>query len=222
MATKAELEEEARRYEILLLQARAALQSGNIPHSIQISVQSWPYIDGMMQYERKYNQREFKSVETIELVLKYAPIIFDTQSLETLEELLKSKKRIDKFASADLADKLATANQQLHSVLGVWSHLEQNTGFRQDELRRTIGGDQEWWRWVAEIWESQGYLTREPVANSYRLTLNVNYEEKVFGKCPCCGVKASSKKYHFWKEVACPKCKAAVYFVICNSQATAI
>ena len=37
----------------------------------KLALSSWDYIDGMMQYERRYNGEEFASIQGIDVILKY-------------------------------------------------------------------------------------------------------------------------------------------------------
>ena len=99
-----------------LISARAALQQGLYHKAIDEASASWEYIDGMMQYERRYESKEFESVEGIDIVLEFAPLVFGFQSLEKLDELLRSQRRIDKHSSDDLAARLDSARQSLRDV----------------------------------------------------------------------------------------------------------
>src|SRR5438034_11671357 len=110
---KSEMEAHRAAYYALISQAHAAIQQGLVQKAIELASASWEYIDGMMQYERRYESKEFDSVEGIDIVLEYAPLIFDFHILEKMAELLKSQRRIDKNASDDLAAKLDSAKQSM-------------------------------------------------------------------------------------------------------------
>ena len=111
--TKAELESESERHSALMADARSELQQGEFQKAVQTAASAWQHVDGMMQYDRKWGSKsEFESVDSIALVLRYAPLLFDNQSLDQLDALLKSQKRIDKNAQmlniADAASLEAT------------------------------------------------------------------------------------------------------------------
>ena len=107
--TKAELKSDQDNYHHLLKNARVALSEQRVKDAIDLAKSTWPYIDGMMQFEQRYENREFTTVEGVAIVLRNAPLVFDRQTLNELAELLKSKRRIDKNASDDLAAQLAAS-----------------------------------------------------------------------------------------------------------------
>jgi len=212
--TKAELERHQAEYYALVTQVRSALQSRRFHLAIELAVSAWPYIDGMMQFERRYESKEFKSIEAIDVVVRLAPLLFDFQCLNKLADLLKAQRRIDKNASADLAANLSNAQALMWEAHRLWKHLEANLDARQDELRKNLGGDQDRWRGIAEEWERIGVVRRTPDGGSYRLALCTRMDEPVHGKCPSCGVVAKARKARMLVETPCPKCGVLARFVI--------
>jgi len=214
MATKEELASDSAQYESLLETARFHLGQGNHLQALDFAILTFPYIDGMMQFGRKYAQREFETIGAIEIVLRCAPLHFVTESLTALHELLTEKKRINKNTQQDLKEKLARAREQLQMAYRLWSHIERHPDCRQDDLRKSLGGDQDTWRSIAEYWASVGVLQRTPESNSYRLRLLTELDDAVVAKCPGCGVSGKTKKSKCLDLVSCPKCKQSVQFVI--------
>ncbi len=218
---KDELEHHQRQYQALMADAQAAEQAGLYRAVVEKALESWEHIDGMMQYERRYNKKEFASVPAIELTLKYAPLLLDFASLDRLESLLKDCRRIEKNTSHDLAAKLAAARALMWDAHSLWDHLERNPGLRQDELRKLLGGRQQRWSDMAETWEKMGLLRREPEAGTYRLTLSTRLGEIVSVKCPACGNIAEAPKAMCLEETPCPECQARVLFVVLSTRRTA-
>ena len=216
---KAEMEKHRMEYRALMDQARAALQEGLYRNAVKAALSSWDHVDGMMQFERKYENREFTSIESIELVLRYAPLLLDSQSLDRLASLLKSQRRIDKNTSVSLDDKLAKARAQIWDAHKLWEYLEGHPDTRQDELRQILGGEQEEWRSAAEAWEKMGLVRRTPEGRSYRLALSTRMGEIVSGKCPSCGAVAEAPKAMFLEELTCQYCQASGVFVILSRRA---
>ena len=204
-------------YQLLMDEARAAEREGLYRVAVEKALASWEHIDGMMQYERKYESKEFSSVRAIDLTLKYAPLLLDFASLDKLEGLLKDFRRIERNTSDSLADKLTSARKFMWNAHRLWDQLERNPGQRQDELRRLLGGEQEQWRGVAEAWEKMGLLQREPVSGTYRLTLSTRMGQLVSAKCPVCGEVGEGPKAMWLEKVACPECKSKVLFVILST-----
>src|SRR5947209_7153912 len=85
---KTEMEAHQSRYYALMQQAQAAERRGLFRMSVEFAVSAFEHIDGMMQYERKYEEKEFASVSAIEMVLRYCPLLFYSEHLEKLESIL--------------------------------------------------------------------------------------------------------------------------------------
>lgn len=218
---KAEMEAHREKYRALMGDARAAQQDGLYHKAVELALSSWDHVDGMMQYERRFEEKEFESIEGIDTVLKYAPLLLDFNNLDRLESLLKSQRRIDRNTSESLTEKLGKARALMWDVHHLWDHLEQHPGARQDELRQILGGDQDQWRLVAETWEKMGLVRRTPEGRSYRLSLCTRMGEVISGKCPKCGAFSEAPKAMLLEELACPKCRASVLFVMLSKGATA-
>jgi hypothetical protein len=211
---KADLEREAAAYEHKLGLARAAQSRGLFREAMRAAVSAWEHIDGMMQYGRRYQDAEFERIHAIDLALAYVPLLLDHRKLSELEGLLAEVKRIRRNASDDIDAKVARARAQVHENHQLWGHLQHHPGFLQEHLARTIGGDQDRWRAVAESWEKMGLVTRAPEGRSYRLYLATRMGEVVRGKCPRCGHTAEAPKGMFLEPTTCPECRASVVFVL--------
>lgn len=211
---KAEMEEHKSNYYSLITQARNALKNGYYQIAIKCALSSFQYIDGMMQYELKYNERNFASIEGIDVIIKYAPIILDNQSLYDLEALLKNKKRIDKNTSEGIVEKLENAKILLNDAYRMWDHLEKHPDVKQDELRQILGGEQDRWRNIAELWEKMGLVQRTPLGRSYHLEFVTRMGEIISAKCPACGSITRAPKSMLLEELTCPDCKAKSMFVL--------
>ena len=211
---KAEMEEHRRSYLRLMSQAREAEGEGLYRKAVQCALEAWDYIDGMMQFERRYRNVEFDSIPAIDLVLKYAPLLLDFETLDTLENLLKAKRRIERNTSENLADRLSAARERMWKDHRLWDHLERNPNARQDQLRTCLGGDQDEWRATAEAWHKMGLVTRTPDGGSYRLAICTRLGEMVPAKCPSCGNTFEGSKALFLEPMDCPKCKRTGLFVV--------
>jgi hypothetical protein len=211
---KSEMEAHRDAYEAIQPQVWHAMAHGAFVEAIKLAKSSWPYIDGMMQWARKYEERQLASVETIDVVLRCAPLALDLHSLTELETLLREERRIDRDATDDLGRKLIEARVLLWEAHRLWSYLETHPGVRQDELRQALGGSQERWRSLAEGWEKMGLLRRAPESGSYRLTPATRMNEVVAAKCPHCGRIAEETKAAFLDELGCLECRTSSLHVI--------
>jgi hypothetical protein len=212
---KAELKADAELYSSKVEEMRRAHDQRDYQGALALAAAAWDYVDGMMQFERRFEDRtERNSLECVDYALRYAPLLFDVQTLNTLSVLLRTQKRIDKNTAADLATNLENAYSLMKEAHRLWDHLERNLRVDQDKLRSTLGGDQDRWRWLAEKWGGMGLIQRVPIRGSYILSLLTRMESEVRAKCSACGVVAKAAKGRFWEQITCPKCKATVYFVI--------
>lgn len=218
---KADMEFHQGEYLSLMRQVREAQRQGLYRRAIELALATWEHVDGMMQYERKYRDASFDSIESIDFVLRFAPLLFDFPSLHSLEVLLKRQKRIERDTSDDLGARLEQARGLMAEAHRMWTHLERNPDARQDELATILGGDQRRWRSMAEAWEAMSLLRRTPDGGSYRLALSTRMGEVVSAKCSSCGGKADAPKAMFLEMLRCPHCRSTAHFVILSDQVSA-
>lgn len=211
---KADLKEHAERYENQLSEAALAERNGFFRRAVQIAWESCRYVDGMMHYRERYEDAEFSSIRSLELILKLAPLLFDFDSLNQLEPWLKDARRVEKRTSDDLAEKIADARKLMWDAHRMWGHTEASPGTRQDQLRQQHGGDQDRWRGIAEKWERMGLLQRTPSGGSYELSLITRMGQIVSGKCSACGTITQAPKAMFLEDLTCPKCSQIADFVL--------
>ena len=210
---KADLESDQVRYHELMDQVRSALKGGRHDEAVRLAASSYKHIDGMMQFERKYKDTEFSNIEAIDVVLDYAPLLFHSQLLDDLENLLKSERRIDRDASDDLAGDLSKARERMWEAYRLWNHIEKTGECRQDELRTELGGKQDEWRFITESWEKIGVIRRTPDRGSYRLSFSTRLDDDALAKCPACGAVIQQPKYKLLDDVDCLKCQTKGTFV---------
>ena len=217
---KAEMEAHHQEYNALMTQAGSAERKGLYRTAVELALKSWPFIDGMMQFESRYADGDFSRVRGIEIVLKYAPFLFDYPSLDALESLLKETRRIEKNTEGSMSEKLAEARALMWDAHRLWDYLENNPDSMQDELRQILGGEQEHWRSIAEAWDRMGLLQRTPERNSYRLSLSTRMGKVVSAKCPSCGGVVSAPKAMLLETTNCPECQKTALFVILTTDVT--
>ena len=215
------MEDHRAEYQALMSKAQSAEREGFYRRAVELALASWDHIDGMMQYERRYEKKEFANIQGIEMILKYAPLLFDFPNLDKLEAVLKNYRRIEKNTSDNLADKLAEARALMWDAHRLWDHLERHPETKQNKLRQLLGGDQEQWRSVVNTWDKMGLVRRAPEDGSYRLSLSTRMGKVVPGKCPACGGIVTAPKAMLLEKSACPRCGRSVLPVILSSKVTA-
>ena len=217
---KAEMEEHSVRYKALMAEARSAEQKGLYREAIDVAMSAWDYIDGMMQFGLKYENKTFSNISAIETVLRCAPVLLDFKSLNALEDLLETCRRIERDSSHSVAHALAQARALMWQYHRLWDHLEKNPDIRQDELATILGGEQEQWRSIAVAWEKMGLLRRSREKGSYRLALSPLMDEVVRAKCASCGEIAQAAKARFLEQWQCLRCNATGMCIILAEQET--
>jgi hypothetical protein len=204
---KAEMEGHSTAYGAKLEAARHAEDRGLYRPAVEAAMSSWEHIDGMLQYAARYENREFSSIAAIDLVLEYAPLLLDARTLNAVEAFLDTCKRIHRKTSEDLPAKVDAARGRIRDNHRLWGHIQRNGDVRQDELRQTLGGDQNHWRDVAQAWAKMGLVSRAAVGNSYQLSLSTRMGEVVRAKCPSCGHIDQAPKGMFLEKIRCPQCR---------------
>jgi hypothetical protein len=209
MAKKAELEIDFRQYQASKANMLRAQKEGQYQAALDFAVSSFNHIDGMMQFDRKYRgQTECHSVDTIDFVLKYAPLLFDYESLDKVEELLKSQRRIEKNTTADLAEALASARSKTWDCYRLWTLIENSGEVAANDLKH-----EPLLRSIANSWRKLGIL-RHKVNDEKTQVFVTRLDDKVRGKCPSCGATGAGAKVKLIEPITCPRCKQTVCFVL--------
>lgn len=214
---KADLKAAQETYDALLHAAKLAEHAGRYAEVLAHCSAAWEHVDAMMRYERRYEGTEFKSVQCIDLALKYAPLLFHHQSLDAIEQLLKAQRSVERNTTDDLGQRLAEARARMRSAHRLWSHVEQRPGSKQSELHETLGGEQKQWLRLVEQWASMGLVARIISEGHCRLRLVTDLDEPIEGKCPECGAGVTEPKSRFLVPRACPRCRKTTMLVMLGS-----
>lgn len=210
MAKKSELEHDHRQYLAFNARVKEAHSAGNYQAGVDLAVGSFVHVDGMMQFEAKYGkQSPFYSIDTIDFVLKYAPLLFDHESLDKLEALLKAQRRIEKNTAADLGEAIVTSRNQMWDAYRLWSLLEQVGKLTDKDLK-----SEPLLRSIATAWRKMGLLEHKTDGSVTTHVFVTRMEDKVRGKCPTCGATGSGAKAKLIEQITCPRCKQNVCFVL--------
>ncbi len=212
--TKAEMEQHQAAYYALMDQVSTALRAGSYREAVELAVSSFDHVDGMMQFDKKYAGKEATSIASIDFVLQYASLMFDVESLERLEELLRSQKRIAKNVSVDLGDHVRKARILMWEAHRLWHYLEQHLTVEEDNLRVALRGDSKQWRSIAKSWADMGLVNRLGNSGHHQLSLVTHLDEPVLAKCPSCAAVVKAIKEKVLEERTCPKCRQKRLFVL--------
>lgn len=214
---KADLEEATAQYHTEMARCTQFVQDGRYADAITHALRAWEHADGMVKYGKKYSGTEFKSVSCADIILRYAPLLLDGESLYRMTVLLKRYKAVELHTSDDLGARLESSRKALAEAHRVWDHIERHGECRQDELRQHLGGDQDSWRSLVETWDRLGMVRRRVAGSSYTLTIATNLDEITTGKCVRCGTLEKSAKRAFCSRRVCAACGRAVLHVVVES-----
>lgn len=213
---KAEMEAHRDEYHARISEAHEAEQKEFYHAAVDHAMSSLHHVDGMMRYERRYEYREFDTLDGIEIILEYAPLLFLFHSLDAVESLLNDNRQIERNTLDPLSDKLAEARERMFASRRIWNHLEHHPGAQEEDLPvEPLDGDG-WGRWWSSIdaWEEMGIVRQTETDDSQCLSFVTQMDEAARAKCPGCGIIAKGPKFKFLATVACPKCKSGKLFVI--------
>src|SRR5262245_41640487 len=141
-------------YHALVNRAKDEISRHSYMPALRSIVQAWDHLAQCMEYEQKHEGREFSNIESIDLALKYAPLVFATYVLDKLQSLLKSKRRIDRDASDDLAAMLADARARLDDARRLWNEIERVPGRNRSAVYESLGQPKRRWEGLIRDWQT--------------------------------------------------------------------
>lgn len=214
MAKKSELEDSASAYAGFLLKVNSDVIRGDHPQIISTVIGSLPHVVGMLQFEKKYQGRQFASVEIIDLGITSAVCQLDSSFFKSLEAFLTEQKLLSKLLTADPWEGFALGTSQLATACQAWGYLDSHSPCAIQELYHICNDQTKLVDWLVYSWE-QNYLVARHIANDTQFVSTfLHPDEKVTGQCPYCGASGSGKRHLFWTETNCPRCNTPVCFVV--------
>lgn len=211
--TKGEMQFDHTNYHRLVATARLKILDGHFEEAVKLASNAWAYVDGMMQFERKYLDLAEANIDAIEIALEYAPFLFEFNVLDELETLLKSNRKIGRNASDDLVSRLAQSRAKMTAARRLWNLLEENLAFAEEEIVFSLAGTHAEWDSIIELWVLMGVICRIKRYESWFVALATNMNAESKAKCPSCGAIVKGAKHHFLNEIVCPNCGSKVTFV---------
>lgn len=219
--TKVEMLAHRDEYHALLKQANASITEGFCARGVELAVSAWDHIDGITQYERKFEKATEFRFEAIQIVLRYAPLLFDYSSLKKLDDLVRDQKRLERDSRDDLATALEEARKLMFDASRLWDSLEPQPQTVMSELSSLLGGSPERWQTLINGWAESGLVRHWQENGTTRLALVSRMTDVVRAKCPSCGVVAKAAKLRFLDTQRCPKCGRDVSFVMIGTAVAA-
>lgn len=203
-------------YDDAVAQARAYEREGRLDEAIASSKKAWQYVEDMMKFERRWEKREFSSVPCIDMVLRYAPLLLDEESLSDLEALLKSRKSIDRLASDDLAAQLQKARDHLSDARKVWAMLDGRDWTDSAEIVRLSGVGAAAGRKSLTDWQKIGAIEARDVDGRREIRPVFADARPTVAACRFCGSDVQCTCGETLQPRACAKCGKTSCFIRCE------
>lgn len=216
--TKAEMEEHWRRYTSFVQDALGAEQQGDFARVVELGEGSWAFIDGMLRHLARNDAETQDELEGIILVLRYAPLLFNYEVLDRLEQFLVGKRRIVKAARTDLDDDLSQARASMWRAHALWDELERQRRCKRDTLRLRFTGDDDEWHSNIHTWERMNVVVAFTASGAKYLSLATNMDDNVVAKCPSCGKATRRTKSSLLEPATCEHCTETGLFVHLTEQ----
>lgn len=212
--SKDEIREHAARYDELQACARAAEARGEYFTAIEHARGAFPFINGMMQFREQSEGASFESIETIDMVLRLAPPLFDTASLDELEALLKAKRRIAKETNVDEKTQFVVAREQIRVAHRLWNFIEANPAVNSDQIAAHLQLVKSLWSGLLDFWVKANLLTVHDDSGQATYGFEHSTDHVIIAKCGLCGIACKGPKHRFLQQQECPRCQQSSLFVL--------
>lgn len=218
---KAEMEAHRCAYIARLDEACVAERELRFADAIEAARASWNNIVGMMRLEGKYTEREFSTIESIDIVLRLAPPRMDAASLTELESLLRSQRKIEKGTTQDLGVKLQKARALLADAHHAWNLIEARSDVTTHDLNSALAGGKSAGKTLVRLWTEMRLVFVRQVDGREVLEFVTRMSAETLAKCSGCGAVVRGRKSLFLTPQECPKCRRTTNFVLLMKDASA-
>jgi hypothetical protein len=216
--TKSQLERAYSSHNAAMADARIAELQRDFQQGVKFAGIAIHHLDGMIQYEKRYLGRaHFDTVDSIDFVLQYAPLIFSFQALDKLADVLKSQRRIEKSIDSDIQAGIADARALMLDAHLLWCHLDNQSDIYWRETSILSNLSRNSWRALLDAWTQIGLLRHITVEGATLLGWGTRLSEEVLAKCSSCGMVCDDIKMQFMQDFKCKKCHATVPFVLLSA-----
>lgn len=212
--SKDEQREHAQQYFIHFDRALAAEQARDYSAAIRHAQAALPFASGMMQFQEMVNDAEFESVGAIDLILRLAPPLFDTDVLDVLELLLKEQRRIAKRTDVNEKAQLGAARDEILLAHDLWNVLERMPGSCLTKLAEQLNKSVDCISHSLGVWANAGVVRIINPGEGAVYEFENPTERIAIAKCASCGASCKGEKWKFLSRQACPQCSVASEFVV--------
>jgi hypothetical protein len=120
MPTKRELEDSFHQYRGFCRQAVEAERHHAYSDVLQLAGHALPYLRDAIAFQRRYEKIEKPSLKAVDLLLRYAPALFDVGALDQIERWFAGANRVERKLYANLPDQIHSARAELRNGIESW------------------------------------------------------------------------------------------------------
>jgi hypothetical protein len=211
--TKAEIAEEAARYESLLQQAQLAAEEHRLDEAVKFAAGALEYSASWVKVSRQSSDAPLR-LAAFEVVVHSAPLTFDGAAISELDARSKELRRIQKHLDHEIATDISNARRRLQCAHRLWKHIETAGEIAILEMPSALGIDKEDCRTILETWLKMRLLRRSMRRSVWYVSPWTQFDAAVRAKCSECGTAVSAPKEKFLREQRCPKCQQKNHFCI--------
>lgn len=196
---------------------RAHVQARRFESVFSQCEDSLPHIVPAIRFRKKRDiNPEVPSLRCINVVCKYAPLLFERDCLARVHDFITSNRALAKY-DGDYLGKVEMAIEQQETARILWNGIAAKPGFLQRNIRKQLGLDRDTVVAILGVWEELGVVCRTKSRGSYRIDFPSRLDAVTDGCCPKCGIRGKARKELFLKPVTCRKCGfQGFYHIICG------
>jgi hypothetical protein len=178
---------------------------------------SFDQIGPAVQFRRRREiSPEFPPLTPLDVVLTYAPPLFERTVLESLVDWLRASRRILAAHPTNYWDLANAALAQEDAVRTAWNEIARQPGVVLADLLARLPVIRSGIERTLPIWETLGIVVCQRHGLDTRLCLRTRLDEEIEAVCPACGVRGRGKKEILWRNTTCKKCGASGhYHLVC-------
>jgi len=152
----------------------------------------------------------------LDVILTYAPPLFEHAVLMSLMEWLKASRRILASHPTNYSELAKAALVREDVARQAWNQIEREPGVLLGGLIDRLPVGRKSIEEILPTWEKLGIVICERTGFDVRLSLRTRLDEEIEAVCPACGVHGHAKKEVLWRHTNCKKCGASGhYHLIC-------
>jgi malate synthase len=206
VATKAEQEQSHADCGLIYARTYELLAKHSYLEACKNSMLCLPHQRASLAYQKRYLQDTPHQAHNIDIVLRYAPLYFQSSMLVTLETWYTSGTKTERGYLPDMPGKLRHARKKLVDAAACWRILKDH------EFAFDIKSVNQ--REAMTAWAASGLIAITSGKHGQRYRMVTNVDRDTSAKCSRCGVVAKLKLKDSLTLRKCDLCNVIADFVL--------